>query len=366
MAKTPIQKEDYKQLLDIEKERHIKTRIKLSMRERELHDITSSSAFKLARFLAKAKSAVLYPLRVARGSVSRVRFKMFINKHKVTKAYQSDNFSSQIKEAKASSETAVVIHLFYTEMIDYFCDKLQTISKIDYDLYITIPESKQDEIDLIKSKCPNAVICIVPNCGRDVLPFVQVIKQLQSQGCNYKYVLKLHSKKSPHRVDGEQWRDKLVDSLLPKDLVLTSKLKTILEKKDTAIIGPEGEYVSLLVNYDSTGHHTLRLLKKIFSDKVAREMKPKSDEYGFFAGTMFWAKISAIQPVIDAVNVTDFEPEMGQVDSTLAHALERLFTVVPELHNKNIYEIDNNEIIEIDTHTSNIPEWSEVAIKPER
>ena len=49
----------------------------------------------------------------------------------------------------------------------------------------------------------------------------------------------------------------------------------------------------------------------------------------FAAGSIYWIKAQALQ-VLAALPVTaaDFEPEMGQVDGTTAHALERLFGVV--------------------------------------
>jgi lipopolysaccharide biosynthesis protein len=175
-------------------------------------------------------------------------------------------------------------------------------------------------------------------------------------------VLKLHSKKSPHRKDGESWRDKIVESLLPENKSLIRDVCKILENKDTAIVGPQGEYVSFLVNFTSTSHHVKKLSKKIIDIELAENLVSVSDEYGFFAGTMFWSRIDALMPVINNVSPSDFEPELGQVDSTLAHALERLFNVIPEIQKKKIYELDQEGVCRIDYHTTNIPEWSEVAL----
>ncbi len=345
--------------LDIEKNNHLKTKIKLASKERELHDITKSSSFKLAKIIAKIKYFVLLPIMLVLTFHPRMRYRIAKNKKYTLRMYESENFKAPLK-APATCDTAVVIHLFYTDMIDTFCEKLNNLSSINYDLFISVPDSRIDSVSDVKDKCPEARVVIVPNCGRDVLPFVNVMKEIKQLG--YKKVLKIHSKKSPHRNDGEKWRDKIVESLLPRDKVVLDKIITTLEKGDSSIIGPEGEYVSLLVNYDSTDHHMRRLLKIIYGDKAAREMKPRADEFGFFAGTMFWSRIDALWPVIEAVNTEDFEPELGQVDSTLAHALERLFTLCPELNENKIYEVGSSSLVEIDCHTTNIPAWSEVAL----
>jgi lipopolysaccharide biosynthesis protein len=44
----------------------------------------------------------------------------------------------------------------------------------------------------------------------------------------------------------------------------------------------------------------------------------------FIAGTMFYARISALEPIMDLhLTQDDFENEEGQNDGTMAHAIER-------------------------------------------
>jgi lipopolysaccharide biosynthesis protein len=358
------QVEFYQAKLFAEQEAHKKTAIKLKSRERELHAITTSSSYKLARLIAGSK-------RLTKASANQIiahnpkRVYMLASKKRyVEKVYRSNAFKSAFT-GTATSELAVIIHLFYIDMLPLFAKKIALLdsANVKYDLFITIPDQHSDKIDGIKQKLPAAHIAVVPNCGRDVLPFVQVFKYIENKG--YTKLLKLHTKKSPHREDGDVWRNRILDNLLPYNVRTLRTILKCLDDKRTAIIVPSQEYVSLLVNLQATAHHLKRITEKIFGKKAAEEMLRVADEYGFFGGTMFWARLEAIKPVIDNVNVEDFEPELGQEDTTLAHALERLLNLVPEMQEKAMFAVNSKGVEEIDPHTTNIPAWAEELLDEE-
>ena len=59
----------------------------------------------------------------------------------------------------------------------------------------------------------------------------------------------------------------------------------------------------------------------------------------FAAGSIYWIKSAALKALM-ALPITsaDFEPEMGQVDGTTAHALERVFGLIIAAAGQHIRE----------------------------
>lgn len=354
-SKTKHDTLSYKQRYEFEKQKREKMKIKLSVRERQIHDITTSGSYKLAKKIAYAKHLIRYTRNYGRElHPKRISLKLR-NKQYIHSYYDSKEFEESFRQNR-TCETAVVLHLYYPDMLSYFSSKLQKLP-VDYDLFVTLPDVHKGLASDIRKRL-GAQVIIVPNGGRDVLPFIQVAKRLYGQG--YEVVLKIHSKKSPHFKDGDVWRERIINNLMPGDRKCAKKLMETLRQPKTAIVGPRGEYVSLLVSYAETGHRIQAIVGRLMNKKLARELQTQSDEFGFFAGTMFWVRLESIMPIINNTTMDDFEPEMGQVDSTLAHALERLMCVYPELEGRNMYEMSNDCVELIEYHTANIPSWSEI------
>ena len=274
-------------------------------------------------------------------------------------------FDSKLNTLKRGSTTksAIVIHLYYPDLWPVFNEKLKLLNDINFDLFITIPKNLENSVDCIFEDFRSAIICVVPNLGRDVLPFIKVSKHLIRLG--YENVLKIHSKKSTHRDDGSQWLMDIIDPIVPKDKKLLYQIIKTLDDPNTSIIGPAGQYISLPVNFDANSRQILSLIEDLFDKKTRDMISDERSEYGFFAGTMFWARLDSISSVIARkYKVSDFDMEGGQIDGTLPHALERVFTLNAELNGKNIFEVDDKGIRKLKYKTDNIPEWSELYIGP--
>ncbi len=281
----------------------------------------------------------------------------------VTKKYR-ENHKVLTRNINRSSETkiAVVVHLFYEESWDVIQKNLKNLNK-PFDLFISIPSRTFKVIDKIQKDYPLVYIYETPNRGRDVLPFIKILPVIREKG--YLYILKIHSKKSTHRIDGNEWMNGMLESLLPNNKQIFNKLINVLDKKDTGLIGPSGQYIQLTVNFEANGVLMTEILKLIYHNKVTvfNVLQSNRTDYGFFAGTMFWARIDSLDKIVNHnFGVYKFNSEAGQIDGTLAHAFERVFCLIPEIDGKHMYEISPDNIMKINYKTNNIPDWSDVYI----
>lgn len=243
-------------------------------------------------------------------------------------------------------DTAVMIHLYYTDLWPDFENHLKNLDSETYDLYITIPKKNEYIHDDILKFDKNAHISIVPNRGRDVLPFVHLARRLKKAG--YKKFLKVHSKKSVHRHDGNLWINDMLKKLIPANALDAAQLMEALDREDTGIVGPYGHYISLDAYFGSNEEKTLKILEDSLGSKKADSIIKNPQSTGFFAGTMFWGRFDAIETILDKYyQPSDFEPEAAQVDGTFAHAAERAFSVVPRALGKKIYTTDGGKVMTI-------------------
>jgi len=254
----------------------------------------------------------------------------------------------------------VIAHAYYADLWPLLRDRLTILSTLRHDLFATVCGGDAEDLaGMAKADFPQARVLRVINRGRDVAPFLYVAAHADRLG--YKYVLKLHTKKSPHRPAGHNWLQQILSCLVPEDRGQQAQLADTLRSPETGVVGPRGQYLALPVNYPANRRHLLRMLSASTSGARAREVDANKWDYGFFAGSMFWARLDALRPLIRLrLRINDFEAEAGQIDGTTAHALERAFSLVPEVNRRAMFEISPSGIACIDYKTDNIPEWSDL------
>lgn len=219
--------------------------------------------------------------------------------------------------AKATdSRPYAVVHAWYVELLDEIVAALHA-SGIDWRLVVT---TTHDRADAVKTRLDSlgvtADIEAGENRGRDILPFLRVADRLLDEGSGP--ILKLHTKRSTHRRDGDVWRHEMLDRLLAP-----ARARCIIDAfatdSDLGVVAPEGHVQPLGyfwgANRDNVAYLATRL--GIPSPNTANDH--------FIAGSMFWVRPAALRPLLDAhLDPWEFEDEAGQVDGTFAHAVERV------------------------------------------
>lgn len=166
-------------------------------------------------------------------------------------------------------------------------------------------------------------IRVVPNRGRDIAPmivgFADRLREVD-------YGVHLHSKRSMHYAkEFASWRRHLVEGALGSP-ELVSNILDLLAREEIGAVAPEHYYpIRSLIQWGGN-FDNLSALMSLMGEDVHRETT-----LDFPSGSMFWFKTRALAPLLD-LNLTyhHFDPEMGQYDGTLAHAIERAFFMVVE------------------------------------
>ncbi|MGY5942033.1 glycoside hydrolase family 99-like domain-containing protein [Stenotrophomonas forensis] len=214
----------------------------------------------------------------------------------------------------APSRPCIVIHAWY---LDALPELLQAVkdSGLQARLVITTTGERQAQVQsIVDAHGLTAEIWVYDNHGRDVLPFLHAADRLLQQ--DESLVLKLHTKRSNHRDNGDQWRREMVDALLGTAQA-AANLAHLQADPRIGLMAPAGH---LLKVADYIGGNALRM-ERLWA-LLGLDSAPGDGQ--FASGSMFWVRLPALRPLLDAHLLPSmFDTEAGQIDGTLAHAIER-------------------------------------------
>lgn len=227
---------------------------------------------------------------------------------------------------EATLRVGVMLHLFYPDLADEFALALSRmpmpfvllVSVTDADAAARVRRVFAD-VDAIQ----RIEIACVPNRGRDIAPLLVTFRK---ELLELDIVGHLHSKKSLYTGSVQnRWRNYLVESLLGDRDRIAWQLGMFAAEPTLGMIYPE-TYESLPL----WGHTWLGNVANArdIASRIGFSINPHA-YIDYPAGSMFWAKIDAIRPLLAlALTIDAFPEEQGQLDGTLQHALERLFVAV--------------------------------------
>lgn len=234
------------------------------------------------------------------------------------------SYGVTITPSQKSVRIAVVAHVYYEETWPDMVQGLQALAE-PFDLIITTTPEKQSQVmAMVKSTHDDAEIHVIENKGRDIRPFIALMPLLLKR--QYQAVLKLHSKKSLHRRDGDLWRQTLIAQLLPRGADLLSMTHSLAKYPSLGLIAPEGNVLNLQRYIGSN----MAWVEKLVIELGETTQWLENAKPWFAAGSMFWFKPKALQSLLycESIQKDLFEAETGQIDGTLAHAIERILGCV--------------------------------------
>jgi lipopolysaccharide biosynthesis protein len=215
---------------------------------------------------------------------------------------------------------AIIIHAYYGDILQEILDYLGKNNSSGCKLFVTYPSDKETEIQSVLKNCAfDYEVLLVENRGRDILPFIKMAKEAISQG--FDLTLKVHTKKSDHRMTASLWRKEIYTALLPEKQ-RTKTIDIFISNPKIGIIGPAGHIVPMNLYYGINAKAIGYLCRQLGVDTRA------INGLSFVAGSMFYIRREALEHLIN-LNMPDeiFEPEAGQTDGTMAHAYERAFSI---------------------------------------
>ena len=227
--------------------------------------------------------------------------------------------------AHADRTIAAVVHAFYPDVLEPLLARLETVPGT-VDLFIsTDTDAKRADIAAQTALWRRGTVDIrvLPNRGRDIAAKFVGFRDVYER---YDLFIHLHTKRSPHGgTPLARWRDYLVDNLLGSPEIIASVLHLFDDPK-VGIVFPQHLFdIRGIINWGYDYPHARDLMRRM---GVAID---KNLILEFPSGSMFWGRCAAIRPLLDIdLQYADFPDEAGQVDGTIAHAIERIVLMAAE------------------------------------
>lgn len=221
-----------------------------------------------------------------------------------------------------SQPFAVFLHVFYVDVLEEMRKQLQNLPNRAHVYVSTDTEEKKQAIirllePLFFSKLD---VCVVPNLGWDIAPFLVGWKSVIPQ---YELILKIHTKKSTNQQHefSASWKSLLYSSLFGSKERVQLILAFFEAHPELGMLAPVTHPEISGIESGKCFDHMQRILR-------GKGIKlPRNAAVDFAVGSMFWARPKILQPLLKLnFSFEDFKNnQKTNRDGSLAHALERLF-----------------------------------------
>ncbi|UNK41894.1 polysaccharide biosynthesis protein [Luteimonas sp. S4-F44] len=235
-------------------------------------------------------------------------------------------FPAPLPLADVSLRIGVMVHVFYPDLAEELAIALRRMPT-SFVLMVSITDADaEDHVRAVFSTVPMArdlEIVRVPNRGRDIAPLVAAFRE---RILALDLVAHLHTKKSLHSGGSQaNWRSYLVAALFGDADRIAWQLGMFAADPRLGMIYPESHASVPLWGHTWLGNV---VPAQALATRLGITVAPHA-YIDMPAGSMFWARVDAIRPLLElGLRVEDFPEERGQLDGTLQHAIERLFVAV--------------------------------------
>ena len=213
------------------------------------------------------------------------------------------------------------IHVYYTEMWAELQGCLSSLPVgSDYDLWVTYVHDDNFFLQQVRTAEPNAHILKVENIGYDIGPFVEVLRRVET--ADYKYIIKLHSKRDvigldyPHVgltvVGGDRWRRYLLSFMTCQNF---RKCLTAFEQNPR--LGMVGHHGLICRREPDDARAWEESLEWLVAERLPI-IAPS-----FVAGSMFICRAGLMEVVKSLLVKKKFENPTHEYSSTISHTAER-------------------------------------------
>ncbi|MHB8321192.1 MAG: rhamnan synthesis F family protein [Acidithiobacillus sp.] len=219
---------------------------------------------------------------------------------------------------------ALHIHAFYPDLVAPILEALGR-NQTSMDLLVSVVNEgdRHRLTPLFQSYLGGQVeMRVVPNRGRDLGPlcttFADTIRR------NYDLVGHVHTKRSPHASEAliRQWVYFLLTTQLGGSVPMADRiLGAMVADPRIGMVFPDDPNI---LSWGENRSHAEALAQRLGISAL-----PLPEEIVFPVGSMFWARVSALEPLLTLGLVwEDYPAEPVPIDGTMLHALERLLPMI--------------------------------------
>ncbi|MEP3439256.1 MAG: rhamnan synthesis F family protein [Hoeflea sp.] len=214
-----------------------------------------------------------------------------------------------------STRLGMVAHVFYPDMLPEILDIWRRFPAGSKLVVTTTPET----LDKVRAgfEGVDATIRVLENRGRDIAPLLHLLAEGVFD--DFDAVLKLHTKRSPHLLNGGIRRRMLLAMLGGSDMQIR-KAANQFQSPRVGVVGWAACYRTRPAYWMANRERVTAAMKAVGS--------LEQPAVAFFEGSMFWFRPQAIKVLaIPFGDQMAYEHEAGQLDGALQHAIERCFVL---------------------------------------